>query len=72
MVILNEMKHVSPTGLGNHQLINTHAGNVAVFSLPSELLFLLLDGLSQSQKSAVLDNLTDKRGSFLLIMSRIA
>lgn len=41
MVILNEMKHVSPAGLGNQQLINTHAGNVAVFSLLSELLFLL-------------------------------
>lgn len=41
MVILNEMKHVSPAGLGNQQLINTHAGNVAVFSLLLELLFLL-------------------------------
>lgn len=39
MVILNEMKHVSPAGLGNQQLINTHAGNVAVFSLLSKLLF---------------------------------
>lgn len=41
MVIFNEMKHVSPAGLGKQQLINAHAGNVAVFSLLSELLFLL-------------------------------
>lgn len=43
MVILNEMKHVSPAGLGNQQLIITHAANVAVFSLLSELLFLLCE-----------------------------
>lgn len=41
MVIFNEMKHVSPAGAGNQQLINTHAGNVAVFSLSLELLLLL-------------------------------
>lgn len=41
MEILNEMKHVSPAGLRNQQLINTHTGYVAVFSLLLELLFLL-------------------------------
>lgn len=41
MVIFNEMKHVSPAGLGKQQLINRHAGNVADFALLSELLFLL-------------------------------
>lgn len=41
MVIFNEMKHVSPAGLGKQQLINRHAGNVADFALLPELRFLL-------------------------------
>lgn len=42
MVILNEMKHVSPAGLGTQQLINTHAGKVALFSFLWDLFFFVL------------------------------